>query len=57
MPDFLTVKEFAEAVGVTILTVKRWLYSGQIEGKKFGRLWRIDKSELDKVLPEKKNPE
>lgn len=57
MPDFLTVKEFAEAVGVTVLTVKRWLYSGQIEGKKFGRLWRIDKSELDKVLPEKKNPE
>lgn len=57
MPDFLTVKEFAEAVGVSILTVKRWLYSGQIKGKKFGRFWRIDKSELAKVLPEKDNPE
>lgn len=52
MENFLTVKEFAESVGVTQLTVNRWLHAGKIDGKKFGRFWRIHRSELEKVLPQ-----
>lgn len=52
MPDFYTVKEFAELIGAHTLTVQRWLKAGKIEGKKFEGRWRIPKSELDKVLPD-----
>lgn len=51
MGDFLTAKELAEAAGVHIITVLRWLKDGKIEGKKFGKSWRIHKDELKKILP------
>ena len=54
MPEFYTVKEFAELIGTHTLTVQRWLKAGKIDGKKFEGRWRIPKSELEKVLPDKK---
>lgn len=54
MVDFLTPQEFAEAAGVAKDTVLRWLKAEKIEGKKFGRKWRISKEELKKVLPDEK---
>lgn len=54
MGDFLTPEEFAEAAGVKTSTVRTWLKKGEIEGKKFGRRWRISKEELKKVLPDGK---
>lgn len=52
MPEFYTVREFAELVGTHTLTVQRWLKAGKIEGKKFEGRWRIPKEELKKVIPE-----
>lgn len=59
MGDFLTTKELAEIAEVHIITVLRWLKEGKIEGKKFGKSWRIHKDELRKILPEgnKEKPE
>ena len=54
MGDFLTPDEFAKIVEVRIETVRIWLKNGKIEGKKFGRKWRISKEELKKILPDEK---
>lgn len=54
MDEYLLPEEFAREASVHPETVRRWLREGIINGKKFGRKWRIPKSELDKVLPENK---
>ena len=45
-----TVKEFAKAIGVCDLTIRRKLDTGEISGKKIGRSWRIPKSELNRIF-------
>lgn len=55
MGDFLTPEEFAEAVGISPYTARKWLREGVIQGKKFGRFWRISKDELSKILPVEKD--
>jgi len=42
----LSVDEAAELIGVLPETVRRWLRKGEIQGIKFGRLWRIRESEI-----------
>ena len=42
----LSVEEAAELIGVIPETIRRWLRTGEIEGEKFGRLWRIRESKL-----------
>jgi len=54
MDDFLTVSMIAELLGVTKITVQRWLREGKIDGKKFGKSWRVSKEELKKILPDEK---
>lgn len=51
MVDFYTVEEFAREARISTKTVRRWLKDGKIEGKQFGRIWRIPPSELQKILP------
>lgn len=59
MEEFYTVQELADLLGVHNLTIRRWLKDGKIEGKKFGKSWRIHKDELKKILPDgnKEKPE
>jgi len=45
-----SVKEFAKAMGVCDLTIRRKLDSGEIKGTKMGRNWRIPKSELNRIF-------
>ena len=45
-----TVTEFARAMGVCNLTIRRRLDSGEIKGWKSGRTWRIPKSELIRIF-------
>ena len=45
-----TVKEFAKAMGVCDLTIRRRLDSGEIKGVKVGKYWRIPKEELDRIF-------
>lgn len=54
MEEYLLPEEFAKAASVHPETVRRWLRDGTINGKKFGRKWRIPKEELERVLPDKK---
>jgi excisionase family DNA binding protein len=51
--EYLTVNEVAERLKVTPLTVRRWLYSGELAGIRLssGRAgWRITQADLDEFL-------
>lgn len=54
MDEYITVEELAKIANVHTETVRRWLKAGKIEGKKFGKSWRISKNELKKILPDDK---
>lgn len=45
-----SVKEFAKALGVCQLTVRRKIDSGEIKGRKIGKYWRIPKEELSRIF-------
>jgi len=41
MEELFTPEETAAKLKVTMRTVKRWLQSGQLQGVKAGRRWRV----------------
>jgi acetyl-CoA synthetase len=49
-----TPDEAAKFLGVHPRTIRRWLRDGELQGVKYGRLWRIRESDL---LKRKKQPE
>lgn len=54
MERMLTPRQVAEVLGVSFITIKRWIYSGKIKAVKLptGK-WRIPESEVKKILSEK----
>ena len=50
MEDLLTLKEAARRLRVSVKTVKAWLYSGELQGYKAGRQWRITPSAIQAFL-------
>lgn len=48
LPEIVTVKQLAEFMQISELTVKRALKSGELEGFKIGRDWRIEKDKIIK---------
>lgn len=44
--------EIARKLSVSGGTVREWLRTGQLQGVKLGRLWRIRESELRRFLKE-----
>jgi len=51
--EYLTVRQVAQRLQVHENTVLRWLQVGVLKAQRYGRLWRIPASELDKVKEEK----
>jgi len=45
-----TVRQVADALSVSTLTVYKWLWSGELHGYRLGRVWRISEEELKKFL-------
>lgn len=51
----LTIKEFADALGVAVITVRTWIAKGKINANKerpkngFKEVWMIPASELKKA--------
>lgn len=43
LPDIVTVKQLAEFLQVSELTVRRALNAGALKGFKVGREWRIER--------------
>lgn len=54
MERLLTPRQVAEILGVSFITIKRWIYSGKIKAVKLptGK-WRIPESEVKRILGEK----
>ncbi|WP_048146551.1 IS607 family transposase [Pyrococcus abyssi] len=54
MERLLTPRQVAEILGVSFITIKRWIYSGKIRAVKLptGK-WRIPESEVKRILGEK----
>jgi excisionase family DNA binding protein len=48
----LTVSEFAEALGVTVACIRRWLLERKIASIRVGRLVRLPESELQRIVQE-----
>ena len=53
-PRLIKPDEAAYRLGVSTLTIKKWLRTGKIPGVKVGSLWRIDESDLEKFIEERK---
>ena len=51
MPEFITVTEAAKLLKVHVATIRNWLKSGKIKGKKLvGTQWRISLDDIKKIL-------
>ena len=50
--DCYTINEFAQALGVSRLTISRRIKSGVITAVKIGKYWKIPKNELKKIFDE-----
>ena len=44
-----TVEDFSREIGVLPATVEKWLDDGRLKGRKFGSMWLITVSELEKI--------
>lgn len=49
----LSPEQAAEAINVTPAAIREWLRTGELQGLKAGRLWRIRKNDLENFLKQK----
>jgi excisionase family DNA binding protein len=47
---YYSPEDVAEILGVKDRTVRAWLKSGKLKGKKLGRLWRVKESDLEEFI-------
>jgi len=52
--EFRTIQEVADYLRVSRNTVWRWCVSGELEGIKVGRNWRISQLALEKFMKQTK---
>ena len=45
-----TLKEASEALGISPLTLRKWIIAGQIVGTKIGKQWRITETDLQDFI-------
>jgi excisionase family DNA binding protein len=51
-PDqrYFSLEETARYLGLSVKTLYKWAENGQMPCYKLGRLWRFDKTELDRFV-------
>jgi len=52
----LTIREFAEALNITVACVRRWLLEGKVAKVKLGKLVRIPAEEGERLISEGLRP-
>jgi len=50
MPELLTTRAAATVAGVAQGTIRRWIREGRLVGHRAGRVVRVQRSELDRLL-------
>ena len=48
--EWLTVNEFAEALGISLACVRRWLLERKLASTRIGRLVRIPRAEIERIV-------
>mgnify|MGYP006282149427 CR=1 FL=1 len=51
---FLTPKEVSDLLQVSVYTIRRWIKEGELPAYKVGRLWRINKGDLNRWLDQQR---
>jgi len=51
-PEIMTVEDVADYLRIKTSTVYEWAASGKLPGVKVGRLWRFERSEIEKWVRE-----
>ena len=54
--EWITTKEAARILGVTLNHVSYLLRTGKIKGKKFGYFWMVDKSSAEEYASKERKP-
>ena len=44
-----SIEEAAAVMGISPITLGKWLRAGKVRGVKLGRIWRIPESALDEI--------
>ena len=50
MEKYYSTEDIAEILGFKEKTVREWLRTGKLKGKKVGRLWRVKESDLEEFI-------
>ena len=51
-PEIMTVADVADYLRIKTSTVYEWAANGKLPGVKVGRLWRFERSEIEKWVRE-----
>jgi len=54
MDEFLTVSKVAKRLKLHPETIARYILQGELPALKFGRVWRMERKEVDKFTKETK---
>lgn len=46
----LTIEDVARQLHISIMSVRRYIESGQIKAVKIGKVWRISQEELNRIM-------
>lgn len=52
--SFLTPEDVSDLLQVSVYTVRRWIKQGELPAYKVGRLWRINKGDLNRWLDQQR---
>jgi len=52
---YYSTEDVAEILGFKEKTVREWLRTGKLKGKKVGRVWRIKESDLEEFINNTEN--
>jgi excisionase family DNA binding protein len=52
---YYSTEDIAEILGFKEKTVREWLRTGKLKGKKVGRLWRVKESDLEEFINNTEN--
>ncbi|MCG0276579.1 MAG: helix-turn-helix domain-containing protein [Thermosediminibacteraceae bacterium] len=55
MEKYYSTEDVAEILGFKEKTVREWLRTGKLKGKKVGRVWRIKESDLEEFINNTEN--
>lgn len=55
-PRLMSVSEFADALGLSVWTIRQWAYAGRIASNKLGARLMIPVQELDRLITETARP-